>query len=208
MVRRKKGEIPEDDRSRPEAPRWEERDPAEEEEEENPSRGSFGDRLRRDFLPPGGIISAVAAWARHHRGWVCGGCGVLFLLVVAVPAVLYFKGSRSGLSRGKGAEPPAVALQSVFTFDHFTIDLQDPQGNYRLLICDVVLELNRPDSMTEERKVAIRKTIYETARRKSPDLLGSSQAYRVFKRQIGTELGNLLGPETIREVYVTKFVLL
>ncbi len=100
---------------------------------------------------------------------------------------------------------PAIG-ETVVAF--VPIDLQDPQGNYRLLICDVVLELNRPDSMTEERKVAIRKTIYETARKKSFDLLGSSQAHRVFKRQIGTELGNLLGPEAIRELYVTKFVLL
>ncbi len=207
MARRQNGEAREDDRCKAAAPRRVERDPAEE-EPETPSRGAFGDRLRRDVLRRGGIVSAFAAWVRHHRGWVYGGCGVLFLLAVAVPAGLYFKGSPLDPSRGKGAEPPSAPLQSVFTFDHFTIDLQDPQGNYRLLICDVVLELNRPDSMTEERKVAIRKTIYETARKKSFDLLGSSQAHRVFKRQIGTELGNLLGPEAIRELYVTKFVLL
>jgi flagellar basal body-associated protein FliL len=179
-----------------------------ENDEEGPSRESFRDRLLRGFMPYGGIAATAAGWIRHHRRWAYGACGIVLLLAVAVPAAFYFKGSRPDTAREKGAETPAVALQSVFSFDNFTIDLKDPQGHYRLLICDVVLELNRPDVMTEERKVVIRKTIYETARKKSPDLLNSSQAHRVFKRQIGTELSSLMGTESIREVYVTRFVLL
>jgi flagellar basal body-associated protein FliL len=209
MAKRRDADIPDDDpkraagieRAKGVAPRTEEA-------EERRSRESFRDRLRRSFLQAGRIASTGAGWVRSHRVWVYGGCGALFLLIVAVSAGLYFKGSRPDTAREKGAETPAVALQSVFSFDNFTIDLKDPQGNYKLLICDVVLELNRPDLMTEERKVVIRKTIYETARKKSSDLLSSTQAHRVFKRQIGTELGSLMGPETIREVYVTKFVLL
>ncbi len=179
-----------------------------EDDAEGSSRASFRDRFGRFFLQPGRIVSAAASRFRGHRGWVYGGFGALFLLVIAVPAGLYFKGSRPDTAREKGAETPAVGPQSVFSFDNFTIDLKDPQGNYRILICDVVVELNRPDEMTEERKVVIRKTIYETARKEGLDLLNSSQAHRVFKRQIGTELGSLMGAETLREVYVTKFVLL
>jgi flagellar basal body-associated protein FliL len=147
-------------------------------------------------------------WVRHHRGQTYSACGILLILVVAVSVGLYFKGSRPDAAREKGADTPAAALQSVFSFDNFTIDLKDPQGKYKLLICDVVLELNRPDVMTEEKKVVIRKTIYDTARKKSPDLLSSSQAHRVFKRQISSELNSLMGHEAIRDVYVTKFVLL
>jgi flagellar basal body-associated protein FliL len=179
-----------------------------EEDVENPSQGSFWVRLRRGPLQPGKTASAAMDWVRHHRGQAYGACGILLILVVAVSAGLYFKGSRPDAAREKGADTPAAALQSVFSFDNFTIDLKDPQGKYKLLICDVVLELNRPDMMTEEKKVVIRKTIYETARKKSPDLLSSSQAHRVFKRQISSELNILMGQEAIRDVYVTKFVLL
>ena len=179
-----------------------------EEDAENPLQGSFWVRLRRGHLFRGTTVSVAMDWVRHHRGQTYGTCGILFILVVAVSVGLYLKGPRPDAARGKGAETPAAALESVFSFDNFTIDLKDPQGKYKLLICDVVLELNRPDMMTEEKKVVIRKTIYETARKKSPDLLSSSQAHRVFKRQISSELNSLMGQEAIRDVYVTKFVLL
>ncbi|MCX5833947.1 MAG: flagellar basal body-associated FliL family protein [Deltaproteobacteria bacterium] len=179
-----------------------------EEDVENPAPGSFWVRLRRGRLHPGKTVSAAMDWVRHHRVRAYSACGIVLILVVAVSVGLYLRGSRPDAAGEKGVDTPAAALQSVFSFDNFTIDLKDPQGKYKLLICDVVLELNRPDVMTEEKKVVIRKTIYETARKKSPDLLSSSQAHRVFKRQIISELNNLMGPEAIRDVYVTKFVLL
>ncbi|HOD35779.1 MAG TPA: flagellar basal body-associated FliL family protein [Syntrophales bacterium] len=179
-----------------------------EEDTEDPSRGSFQQRLRRGFMQPAKTVSAAMSWVRHHRMQTCGTCGILLFLVVAVSVGMYLKGSRPDADPKKGAATPAMALQSVFSFENFTIDLKDPQGKYKLLICDVVLELNRPDVMTEEKKVVIRKTIYEAARKKSPDLLGSSQAHRVFKRQVSTALGSLMGQGVIRDVYVTKFVLL
>jgi len=179
-----------------------------EEDAENPSPGSFWVRLRRGPLDPGKTASAAMDWVRHHRWQAYGACGILLVLVVAVSVGLYLRGFHPDADREKGADMPAAALQSVFPFENFTIDLKDPQGKYKLLICDVVLELNRPDVMTEEKKVVIRKTIYETARKKSPDLLSSSQAHRVFKRQISSELNSLMGQEVIRDVYVTKFVLL
>lgn len=182
--------------------------PLPEEGAEDPARGTFWVRLRRGSLKPAKIFSAAMDWVRHHRVQAYGACGILLVLVIAVSLGLYFRGIRPDTAREKGSASPAVALQSVFPFENFTIDLKDPQGNYKLLICDVVLELNRPDVMTEEKKVVIRKTIYEAARNKSPDLLSSSQAHRVFKRQISSELGSLMGQEVIRDVYVTKFVLL
>ena len=165
-------------------------------------------RLRRGALSPGKTVSAAMGWARRHRWQAYGACGIMLMLIVAVSAGLYLWGSRTDADVEKGTAPQTAALQRVFPFENFTIDLKDPQGKYKLLICDVVMELNRPDRMTEEKKTVIRKTIYETARKKSPELLSSSQAHRVFKRQISAELNSLMGREVIRDVYVTKFVLL
>jgi len=182
--------------------------PLPEEEAEDSAQGSFRARLRRDTLQPAKAFSAVIDWVRHHRVQTCGACGLLLFLFIAVSLGLYFRGNRPDTAGEKGSASAVAALQSVIPFENFTIDLKDPQGKYKLLICDVVLELNRPDVMTEEKKVVIRKTICEAARNKSTDLLGSSQAHRVFKRQISSELDRLMGQEVIRDVYVTKFVLL
>jgi flagellar basal body-associated protein FliL len=179
-----------------------------EEDAENLLPESFWVQLRRGSLHPGKSVSAAMDWVRRHRVRAYSACGIVLILVVVVSVGLYLRGSRPDTDREKGAAPPTAALQSVFPFENFTIDLKDPKGQYKLLICDVVVELNRPDLMTEEKKAVIRKTIYETARKKSLDLLSSSQAHRVFKRQISSELNSLMGQEVIRDVYVTKFVLL
>jgi flagellar basal body-associated protein FliL len=107
-----------------------------------------------------------------------------------------------------GAMEPCVAKGGRIDVDDFSIDLKDRQGRYRFLVCDLILELGRDFRLTGDRRVDIRKTVYATAKKNGNDLLKSSEAQKIFKQEVKGQLNQLLGEDTVQEVYITKFTLL
>jgi hypothetical protein len=82
-------------------------------------------------------------------------------------------------------------------------DERDAGGKDRILVCDVVIELNRGMKLPQER-IELRKIIYNTL--KEP--LDLHEIKRSLKEEIKSRLNNFMDDEIIKNVYFTKFILL
>jgi len=87
--------------------------------------------------------------------------------------------------------------EPVFHDEHGT----DRKG--RILLCNVVVELNQGMELSKE-KVELRKIIYKTVK----ELSGPPKIRRKLKKIIKIRLNNFMESETIKKVYFIKFVLL
>jgi len=99
-----------------------------------------------------------------------------------------------------------VVREAVFA--DFSIDLKDSQGRYRFLRCDVTIEFQAGVELTEDRKVEIRKVIYLSAKKKGSELIRVSDSGDRFKKEMREELRDLLGEGTLKDVYITRYVLI
>ena len=99
-----------------------------------------------------------------------------------------------------------VVREAVFA--DFSIDLKDTQGRYRFLRCDVTIEFQSGVELTEDRKVEIRKVIYLSAKKKGPELIRVSDSGDRFKKQMREDLRDLLGEGTLKDIYITRYVLI
>jgi flagellar basal body-associated protein FliL len=102
----------------------------------------------------------------------------------------------------------AVATVHEAAFPDFSIDLKDTQGRYRFLQCDVTLEFQSAVELTEDRKVEIRKVIYLSAKKKGPELIRVPDSGDRFKKEMREELRDLLGEGTLKDIYITRYVLI
>jgi len=99
-----------------------------------------------------------------------------------------------------------AAREAVFA--DFSIDLKDAQGRYRFLQCDVTIEFQSEVTLAEDRKIEIRKVIYLSAKKKGSELIRVSDSGERFKRQVRAELKGLLGEDALKDIYITRYVLI
>lgn len=149
-------------------------------------------RILRDRRVRLGLAAAALSILIGGSIWLWGGLNQT--AVVSIP--------------GPGSMESWMVKGERINFDEFSIDLKDRQGRYRFLICDLILELGKDFRLTGDRRVDIRKAIYATAKKNGDDLLKSSEAQKIFKREVKGQLNQLLGEDTVQEVYITKFTLL
>lgn len=106
------------------------------------------------------------------------------------------------------AAAAAVSTVHEAVFADFSIDLTDSQGRYRFLECDIALEFQSGVELTEERKVEIRKVIYLSAKKKGSELIRVPDYGDRFKKEMRDELRVLLGEGTLKDIYITRYVLI
>lgn len=135
---------------------------------------------------------------------------VLILVAAGTGTVLYLRGQEQARLaaevKKQAAAVVAPAREAVFT--DFSIDLKDAEGRYRFLQCDVTLEFLSPMDLTEDRKVEIRKVIYLSAKKKGRDLIRVADSGERFKKEMRVELQELLGEETLKDIYITRYLLI
>ncbi len=97
-----------------------------------------------------------------------------------------------------------VSTEELFEyFNDFIVYMKDNRKKDRILVCDVVVELNRGMKLPQER-IELRKIIYNTLKKPS-DL---HQILRSLKEEIKIALNNFMDNEIIKNVYFSKFILL
>ena len=129
----------------------------------------------------------------------------LLLSVTGTSVWIYLKIQNAGVSK----EKVSVVLEAanIERFDDFVISMKDDHGNYRVLICDIALELSK-DAKISESRVNIRRTIYKAAKKKRIDQVMTHNFRKTLKKAIKFELNNYLGEKIIKQVYFTRFVLM
>jgi len=142
-------------------------------------------------------------------------------MVVCLCIVLFAGG---GSANGQGAEgqkiigldgqgpidsvkkslPVTAFMEERFEyFNDFIIYLKDNQRKDRILVCDVVVELNQGMKLPQER-IELRKIIYNTLK----ELSDLYEIRRSLKEKIKIALNSFMSDEIIKNVYFTKFILL
>lgn len=104
-----------------------------------------------------------------------------------------------------GRRPHGVAsMEERFErFDDFIVCLKDGRRGDRILVCGVVVQLNRGVRIPGER-THLRRTIYATLK----GLTASPRIQRGLREKIKVRLNALMGGAGVKNVYFTKFVLL
>jgi len=145
-------------------------------------------------------------------GWkvlVPAGAVVALLVSASVVYVLFQKQEAVRVAaeqKNQAASEVPVVREAVFA--DFSIDLKDAQGRYRFLQCDVTIEFQSEVTLTEDRKVEIRKIIYLSAKKKGTELIRVSDSGERFKKEMRGELRDLLGEGALKDVYITRYVLI
>ena len=140
---------------------------------------------------------------------VTAGAVVTLLVSASVGYVLFQRQEAARLAaeqKSQAASVVPVVREAVFA--DFSIDLKDAQGRYRFLLCDVTLEFQSEVTLTEDRKVEIRKIIYLSAKKKGPELIRVSDSGEKFKKEMRNELRDLLGEGALKDIYITRYVLI
>ena len=102
----------------------------------------------------------------------------------------------------------AVPAVREADFPGFSIDIKDAGGRYRFLQCDVTIEFHEVVELSEDRKVEIRRAIYLAAKKKGPEWIAGPDSGRRFKNDVREQLRGLLGEGALKDVYVTRYVLI
>ena len=140
---------------------------------------------------------------------VAAGMAVVLIAAASVSTVLFRqKEAEQAAAEQKQRATAVVSTVHEAVFPDFSIDLKDAQGRYRFLQCDVTLEFQSAVELTEDRKVEIRKVIYLSAKKKGPDLIRVPDSGDRFKREMREELRDLLGEGTLKDIYITRYVLI
>ena len=150
-------------------------------------------------------------WKSLLRWKVLVPAGAALALLVSASAV-YVLTQKQEAAR-LAAEQKSLAASTVpvvreAVFADFSIDLKDAQGRYRFLLCDVTIEFQSEVSLTEDRKVEIRKIIYMSAKKKGTALIRVSDSGERFKKEMRSELRDLLGEGALKDIYITRYVLI
>ena len=106
----------------------------------------------------------------------------------------------------ESASRPASA-GSLEHFRNFAVDFRDAQGQYKVLLCDVAVELTPGGKLTLE-TAEIRKVIYRTLHAKSIQDLTVARGKKAIKKDLEAELNQATGTKSIKQVFFTRFTLM
>ncbi len=142
-------------------------------------------------------------WGRYGKYLVAG--SALFLALSVGITFWYQAGTKPARET---APPKEVAVSDGLRhFQNFAVDFRDGGGNYRVLLCDVALELNDGMNIPGE-ETDVRKVIYRTLKGKSIESLTVAKGKKALKKELESELGKAVGANTVKQVYFTRFTLM
>ncbi len=138
------------------------------------------------------------------------GAGLVLLVSIVIAYTVYRheESARLAAEERKRVESAATPAVREAVFADFSIDLIDPKGQFRFLECEVTLEFQSETQITEDKRVDVRRAIYLAARKAGYEQLRRSVSGAGLKNGLREELKTIFGNEALKEIYITKYVLI
>jgi len=173
-------------------------------EPESPPTVAEGDATPEESVSDGG-----GTWRMEKLA----AAGFLILLVVSICSFVLWEHLRDApaakttppeKASGVGAAvPPKFA-----DLEGFVVDVRDGEGNIRILLCGLALEMEGVQPTSANTGAEIRLAVYEALRSSNVETLMTSDGKNGLKKEIAETLAKKFGGAGIRDVYFTKFVVL
>ncbi|MBF0505300.1 MAG: flagellar basal body-associated FliL family protein [Nitrospirae bacterium] len=142
------------------------------------------------------------------------GKGLILIIVVAVAVLLggggaFFFLTKSGGDKGpKKGEATAKEEAAMFSLDPFVVNLSD-QGANKFLKVSMQLELSSQAAMesAKTKTPQLRDAVINLLTSKTSDTLMSPEGKLQLKDEINMMANQILGNNTVKNVYLTEFVM-
>jgi len=142
------------------------------------------------------------------------GKGLILIIIVAVAVVLggggaFFFLSKSGGDKAqKKGEATAKDESAMFSLDPFVVNLGD-QGTNKFLKVSMQLELSSQAAMesAKAKTPQLRDAVINLLTSKTSDTLMSPEGKLQLKDEINMMANQILGNNTVKNVYLTEFVM-
>jgi flagellar basal body-associated protein FliL len=145
--------------------------------------------------------------------WFRLACIVIVMLSCAAGFLYWWVLSKRDVSLApgvKGANPaPFQFNQNIEFVNDFLIPLKADHGNQRILMFDLVFELNTGrETLFRENIVRVRSSIYQTVSQKTASIPLSPGGMNLLRDEIIAELVKVLDKGVIKAVYFKSFIVL
>jgi len=141
--------------------------------------------------------------------WIISLFIITFVTVISAGYFIWFHKSEKKVIVPVAATGTPGQKSFMAVMDGFNVDVKDDKGNIRILSCGFLLEMGpHEDVKSLESRLDIRKLIFDTLHKRRVSELISNNEKKAIKKDITEGVNRLLGAEKIKEVYITKFVLL
>lgn len=98
---------------------------------------------------------------------------------------------------------------NILYLKDFMIDLKDPNGNNRVLMCDIVFDIGGEQKQNQlENITVLRNIIYRTAQSRSAVALRSVEERKKMKKELALELEKMLGDGSVKNVYFMNYFIM
>ena len=149
--------------------------------------------------------SPTGLWRRFSKIILIG--SFLFLIVSIGITVWYQLGKKTDKPEVVAPSRAVVHSENLLHFQNFAVDFRDDHGSYKVLLCDVVVELNAGAKLSRD-TIDIRKAIYKTLHAMSIENLTAARGKKAIKKDLEMELDQIMGGKIVKQVYFTRFTLM
>lgn len=155
------------------------------------------------------LLALLGRWRRSRLFWFLL-LGAAFLITAAVLTFLVYDGPANRTSAVPQKAPSAgattAAANKAILLPGFVVDLKDDRGLARVIFCDVALDLERlPKGEAAGGWVESRNLIHAMLKRKKVRELLLPEDRKRLKIELKEQLNALLGENSVRDVYFTRF---
>lgn len=134
----------------------------------------------------------------------------IVLIIVAGGSIWWFHGgAQKRESKIKETERLKKAIrvdEKMISFDNFVIDVRDQKGDKRIALCDIVIELEKPQAAgAAGDRIDLRSAIHAVLKKKQVADGLSPEGRALIKIELIKELDRLLGERAVKSIYITRF---
>lgn len=156
-------------------------------------------------------VTSPARWRPPKRLWISA---LVFIILIIAGVVSYWltgdkKSAHPLPGKGNTTAMPLKAGPPTAKVNDFIVTLKNDKGGYLVLSCDLTFELAAgQETAFQQNLVEVRRLIYEILQNTRHVPPSEPKIRNGLREEINKAVSGLLGQNTIKAIYFTKFVVL